>query len=143
MNPKKIGSALILLGVLAWVPFIYLVAIGQQPSIFPFLIVHLSGVLIGSQLRRSASALKVKLSRRQMVGRIMIILGVIAWIPYLYQKEILIQPIEIIPYLTAHLTGVLAGIALMLSVPLSRYLQGRFTSARQPATSLDSQKQNQ
>ena len=46
MNRKKIGNLLTLLGVLAWVPFLYLVATDQEPSIFPFLIVHLSGVLI-------------------------------------------------------------------------------------------------
>lgn len=137
MNRKKIGNLLTLLGVLAWVPFLYLVVTGQEPSIFPFLIVHLSGVLIGSQLRRSASPSRGKLSRRQLIGRIMIILGVIAWAPYLYQKEILGQPIEIAPYLTAHFTGVLGGIALMLSVPLTRYLQGRLSPASQVADEFD------
>jgi peptidoglycan/LPS O-acetylase OafA/YrhL len=137
MNRKKIGNLLTLLGVLAWVPFLYLIAIGQEPSIFPFLIVHLTGVLIGSQLRRSASPSRGKLSRRQLIGRIMIILGVIAWAPYLYQKELLSQPIEITPYLTVHLTGVLGGIALMLSVPLTRYLQGRLSPASPVADELD------
>jgi hypothetical protein len=131
MNRKKLGNLLTLMGVLAWLPFLYLVASGGEPSIFPFLIIHLSGVLGGSQLRRSASPSITKLSRRQLVGRIMIILGVIAWAPYLYQNEILGQSIEITPYLTAHLTGVLGGIALLLSVPLTRYLSGRFRPANQ------------
>ena len=137
MNRKKIGNLLTLLGVLAWVPFLYLIAIGQEPSIFPFLIVHLTGVLIGSQLRRSASPSRGKLSRLQLIGRIMIILGVIAWAPYLYQKELLGQPIVITPYLTVHLTGVLGGIALMLSVPLTRYFQGRLSPASQVADEFD------
>ena len=137
MNRKKIGNLLTLIGVLAWVPFLYLVINGQKPSIFPFLIVHLSGVLIGSQLRRDASPSKVKLTRHQQVGRILIILGVFAWAPYLYQKEILGQSIAINPYLVAHLTGVLGGIALMLSVPLRRYFLGRINPASQPAEKLD------
>ena len=71
------------------------------------------------------------ISRRQQVGRIMIILGVIAWAPYLYQKEILGRSIEITPYLTAHLTGVVGGITLLLSVPFTRYLNARFRPANQ------------
>jgi hypothetical protein len=137
MNRKKTGNLLTLIGVLAWVPFLYRVINDQEPSIFPFLIVHLSGVLIGSQLRRGVSPSKVKLTRRQQVGRILIILGVFAWAPYLYQKEILGQSIVINPYLAAHLTGVLGGIALMLSVPLRRYFRGRFSPASQPAEKLD------
>jgi len=137
MNRKKIGNLLTLIGVLAWVPFLYLVAIGQEPSIFPFLIIHLSGVLIGSQLRRSASPLKKKLTRRQLAGRILIVLGVFAWAPYLYQKHILAQSIEMTPFLTAHLTGVLGGITLLLSVPLSQYLQDRYWSTGQVADESD------
>ena len=125
MNRKKIGNILTLIGVLAWVPFLSLIAMGQEPSIFPFLIVHLTGVVTGSQLRRSASPSKGKLSRRQLAGRIMIIIGVFAWAPYLYQKEILGESILITPYLTAHLTGVLGGIALMLSVPLTTLIQDK------------------
>jgi hypothetical protein len=137
MNRRKIGNFLTLLGVLAWVPFLFLIVRGQEPSIFPFLLVHLSGVLIGSQLRRGASPSRGKLSRRQLIGRIMIILGVFAWAPYIYQKEILGQSIEIAPYLTVHLTGVLGGIALMLSVPLTRYFQGRLSPAGQPPEEID------
>lgn len=137
MTRKKIGNILTLLGVLAWVPFLYLIAMGQEPSIFPFLIVHLSGVLIGSQLRRSASPSRGKLSRRQLTGRILIVIGVFAWAPYLYQKEILGQSIEITPYLTVHLIGVLGGIALMLSLPLTGYLQGKLRPAGQVADELD------
>jgi hypothetical protein len=58
-----------------------------------------------------------------VAGRILIILGVFAWAPYLYQKEILAQTIEIVPYLTVHLIGVLGGIALLLSVLLTQYWQ--------------------
>lgn len=58
-----------------------------------------------------------------MIGRILIILGVFAWAPYLYQTEILETPVAMGPYLAAHLTGVLGGIALLASVPLGRLWQ--------------------
>lgn len=137
MNRKKIGFILTLIGVLAWVPFLYLVANGQEPSIFPYLTAHLTGVVGGSQLRRSASPRKKVRSRRQVAGRVLILLGVFAWAPYLYQKEILGQSIEMAPYLTAHLTGVLGGIALLLSVPLTQYIQRSRQPADQIADELD------
>ena len=137
MNRRKLGNILTLLGVLAWVPFLYLVFIGQQPSIFPFLTVHLSGVIIGSQLRRGSSSAKKVRSRRQLIGRILIVLGVFAWAPYLYQKVILSQSIEMAPFLTVHLIGVLGGIVLLLSVPLTQYLQSRQQPAGQVADELD------
>ena len=137
MNRKTIGNILTLLGVLAWVPFLYLISNGQEPSIFPYLTVHLTGVIGGSQLRRGPSRSKKKRYRRQVVGRILIILGVFAWAPYLYQKEILNQSIEMAPYLTVHLTGVLGGIAILLSVLLTQYWQQNHQPADQVVDELD------
>ena len=97
---------------------------GEEPSIYPFLAVHLTGVIGGTRLRaRGRTSESKKRSRRQVIGKILILLGVLAWAPYLYQKDILGEPVEIGLFLTAHLTGVLTGIALLLSVPLQRYLQ--------------------
>jgi hypothetical protein len=137
MNRKTLSNILTLLGVLAWVPFLYLVAKGQEPSIFPYLTVHLTGVIGGTQLRRDSSPSTKVRSRRQSIGRILILLGIFAWAPYLYQKEILAQSIEMAPYLTAHLTGLLGGIALLLSVPLTQYMQRRRQPADQIADELD------
>lgn len=123
MNRKTLANILTILGALAWVPFLYLVANGQEPSIFPYLTVHLIGVIGGSQLRRGSSPSTKRRYRRQVAGRILIILGVFAWAPYIYQKEILSQSIEMAPYLTVHLIGVLGGIALLLSVLLTQYWQ--------------------
>ncbi len=112
---------MVVMGVLAWLPFLYLVAIGQEPSIYPFLALHLSGVLGGSRLRAYARPLKTeKRPRRQIIGRTLIILGVLAWAPYLYQKEVLGLEIEMAPFLAAHLIGVLGGIALLLSLLVER-----------------------
>jgi hypothetical protein len=124
LNPQKIGIIFIWMGVAAWLPFLYLLAVGQHPSIYPFLAVHLVGILGGSRMKALAKKDKTprKRHKRQVIGRIMIILGVLAWLPYLYQKELLDMTVEIRPYLSVHLFGVLGGIALLVSVPLIRLL---------------------
>jgi hypothetical protein len=123
-DTQTIGKILLIMGVLAWVPFSILVAMGEEPSIYPFLAVHLTGVIGGTRLRaRGRDGEPRKRNRRQVLGRILILLGVLAWAPYLYQKDILGEPIEIGLFLTVHLTGVLTGIALLLSVPLQNYWQ--------------------
>jgi hypothetical protein len=103
---------------------LYLLAVGEHPSIYPFLVVHLVGILGGTRMKALAKKGKTprKRHKRQVIGRIMILLGVLAWIPYLYQKELLDMTVEIRPYLSVHLFGVLGGIALLASVPLTRIL---------------------
>ncbi len=129
-DTQKIGKAFLIMGVLAWAPFLILVAMGEEPSIYPFLAVHLTGVIGGTRLRARGNDGKAKQrSRRQVIGRILILLGVLAWAPYLYQKDVLGQPVEIGLFLTAHLSGVLTGFALLLSVPLQNYLQKSRQSA--------------
>ncbi len=51
--PKaRIGSVLILLGVSAWVPYLALKTFGEfSGAVFPFLIVHLAGVVTGAFLK--------------------------------------------------------------------------------------------
>ena len=121
---RRLGTILLWLGVSAWLPFIFLLATGQNPPIYPFLVVHLTGVIGGTRLRaleREVNSTQ-KRHKRQVVGRILIFVGVLAWMPYLYQKDILAKSIEIVPYLSVHLAGVLGGIALLISVPLTRLL---------------------
>lgn len=127
---RTLGTLLIALGVLAWSPFLYLVAGGQHPSIWPYLAAHLTGVLGGSALRRGAFSPEVSGAsppgrRRRLAGRLLIVLGVIAWAPYIYQHNFLRQALPIAPYLSVHLSGVLGGSALLLSVPVSRWLARR------------------
>lgn len=112
---------LILLGVAAWVPFFYLLSIGREVSIFPFLAVHLAGVLSGSWLRsRGVSSMKQELNRNlRLTSSALIYLGVLAWAPYFYLTRIAGLEMAIAPFLAAHLTGVLSGIGLRV------YLQFR------------------
>jgi hypothetical protein len=50
----RLGTLLVWLGVLTWVPFIFLRAIGERPSFLLFLPFHLLGVIGGSRLRSVA-----------------------------------------------------------------------------------------
>jgi hypothetical protein len=124
---RTIGTIIIWLGVAAWLPFLVLVANKQSVSIFPFLALHLSGVLGGWWLRQSADRLdglvqadSMKGRKRKIASRILIYLGVLAWAPYLYLSKIVGQETAIGPFLAMHLTGVLSGVALRISVMLDR-----------------------
>lgn len=123
---KHLPSVLIGIGVLAWVPYFYLLLTGQSPSILPFLAVHLTGVLSGAWLRRRAGSVAERTTgaRRKKVARILIVLGVLAWAPYFYLNEVAMRPQPMGPYLTAHLTGVLGGAALRLSLEVEKLRTG-------------------
>ena len=124
---RTIGTIIIWLGVAAWLPFFLLVANRQSVSIFPFLALHLSGVLGGWWLRQSAdrmdgidSAQSTKGRKRKIASRVLIYLGVLAWAPYFYLDKIAGIETAIGPFLALHLTGVLSGVALRVSVMLER-----------------------
>lgn len=106
---------MLVLGVSAWAPFLLLVARGQEPAIYPFLVVHLIGVIGGSRLRALTTPVRHRRPRRQVWGRVLIIFGVLAWVPWLYQTELLGREPGITLYLALHLTGVLSGLALLIS----------------------------
>ena len=127
---RAVGTLVIWVGVLVWLPFMLLAANKLSVSIFPFLVLHLSGVLGGGWLRRSADRLdglvqpaSTKGRQRKIASRVLIYLGVLAWLPYLYLAKIVGQEISIGPFLAMHLTGVLSGIALRLSVEWDRVAQ--------------------
>jgi hypothetical protein len=131
MTPQRrrtLGLVLIVVGVLAWAPFVYLVANGRLVSIFPFLIAHLAGVLSGEWLRSSANQMEgltpsVQGRKRRIVSTVMIYLGVLAWAPYFYLDKVIGQDLQMGPFLAAHLTGVLGGGVLRASVELERFVQ--------------------
>ena len=130
LTRRTLGTVLIWLGVLAWVPFLVLVANDRPVSIFPFLAAHLAGVLGGVWLRSSADRLEgvdrvEHGQRRRIVSRIMIYFGVLAWAPYFYLDKVLGQDVPIGPFLVMHLTGVLGGAALRASVELDRFIASR------------------
>lgn len=114
------GTALIILGVSVWLPYFYLLGLGREPSIFPFLAAHLAGVLSGGWLRSGLQhGSKPSQQVLRWVSRILIYLGVLAWAPYFYLTRVIGVEAVITPFLAAHLTGVLSGLGLRL------YLQFR------------------
>jgi hypothetical protein len=125
---RTIGRILIWAGILAWAPFFYFVGNNQPVSIFPFLAMHLVGVLSGAWLRASAdhmeglNKLKAQHGWRLRLSRIMIYLGVLAWAPYFYLEQVAGQDVEIGPFLAMHLIGVLGGAALRVSLEVEGFV---------------------
>ena len=114
----RLGSILIWIGVLVWVPFIVLRIAGETPSLFWFLPFHLGGVIGGSRIRSSArkemGTPPAKKSRRRMLGHALILAGILVWVPYLYAKLVLQQEMEVMNYLPFHLAGIFGGIIVLV-----------------------------
>jgi hypothetical protein len=122
----RLGIILIWLGVLTWLPFIFLRAIGERPQFLLFLPFHLLGVIGGSRLRSMArkelGMAPAKKNIMHTAGHGMILLGILVWTPYLYLKLVMSQPVEVMNYLPFHLTGVLGGVFLhTLSYLIERF----------------------
>ena len=113
----RLGTVLIWLGVMTWLPFIVLRIAGEKPSLFWFLPFHLVGVVGGSRLRSLArkemGALAPKKNLLRVIGHGLIYIGILVWAPYFYLKLIAQQPVDVINYLPYHLTGVLHGILFL------------------------------
>jgi hypothetical protein len=114
----RLGTILVWIGVLTWAPFIFLRAIGEKPTFLLFLPFHLIGVIGGSRLRsiarRELGLIPPRKQLLHMAGHILILLGISVWVPYLYSKLLMGQPVEVMNYLPFHLTGVLGGVLLHL-----------------------------
>jgi len=112
----RLGTILVWLGVFAWAPFIFLKAIGEKPSFLLFLPFHLLGVIGGARLRSIArkelGLLPGKKNSMSIIGHLMIFLGILVWVPYLYLKLVMGQSVEVMNYLPYHLIGVLGGVSL-------------------------------
>jgi hypothetical protein len=125
----RLGIILVWLGVLTWVPFIFLRAIGERPPFLLFLPFHLIGVIGGSRLRSMArKELGMTPPRKNVLnvaGHVMILLGILVWIPYLYQKVAIGESVEVMRFLPYHLSGVLGGALLHL---LSYFIRRRAKS---------------
>jgi hypothetical protein len=114
---SRLGTALIWLGVLTWVPFIILKIAGEKPSFLWYLPFHLVGVIGGSRLRASAhkemDLPPGKTSLLRLIGHGLIYAGVLVWAPYFYLKATT-ATVEVMNFLPYHLAGVLGGITLLV-----------------------------
>jgi hypothetical protein len=121
----RLGSVLIWLGVMTWLPFIILRITGEKPSLFLFLPFHLVGVIGGSRLRSLArqemGGLAPKKNIFRVLGHGLIYAGILVWLPYFYLKLSTASPLNIMNFLPFHLTGVLGGsILLVINYWISR-----------------------
>jgi hypothetical protein len=126
----RLGSALIWLGVLTWLPFIVLRISGEKPSLFWYLPFHLLGVIGGARLRSTArkemGVPPAPKSILQMLGHGLIVGGILVWAPYFYLKIVAGQEVDVMNFLPYHLTGVLGGVTILLV----RYLISRSADVR-------------
>jgi hypothetical protein len=113
----RLGTVMIWLGVVTWLPFIVLRVSGQKPSLFWFLPLHLIGVVGGARLRAYArkemGTPSPKNGRLCVIGHGLIYTGILVWAPYFYIKLIAQQPVEVMNFLPYHLTGILSGILVL------------------------------
>ena len=114
----RLGTALIWLGVLVWLPFIALRIAGETPSLLWFLPFHLAGVIGGSRLRSVArkeiGTPPARKSRLRALGHALILVGILVWAPYLVSKLVLHQEVEVMNFLPFHLAGILSGIFVLV-----------------------------
>ena len=124
ISKKTLGTISIWIGLLAWVAYLYLISIGNMVSIWPFLFVHLVGSMGGVKLRGPLPEEQLAIGpRRRKISKVMIYLGVMVWLPYLYLDKVTGLAVSITPYLTAHLIGVIGGMIVRLSVNISQIYQ--------------------
>jgi hypothetical protein len=125
----RLGTTLIWLGVLTWLPFIVLRIAGEKPSLFWYLPFHLLGVIGGARLRSAArQELGIPAGPKsilQTIGHGLILAGILVWAPYFYLKLVAGQDVEVMKFLPYHLTGILSGITILLV----RYLISRKTDS--------------
>lgn len=116
---ERLGTIFIWLGIFTWLPFIFLKVIGEKPPFLLFLPFHLLGVIGGARLRSMARKELGMLSSRKdtlrLIGHMLIFLGILVWVPYLYLKLGMGQPVEVMNFLPYHLIGVLSGVCLHIA----------------------------
>jgi len=118
LTQYRVGTILIWLGVLTWVPFIILRMAGEKPSLLWYLPFHLLGVIGGSRLRAYArkqmDTPPSSKGRLRVIGHALIYTGILVWVPYFYLKATTQASVDVMNFLPYHLTGVLGGITLLV-----------------------------
>jgi hypothetical protein len=115
---------LIWLGLFAWVPYIAMRALRMEVMVLPFLLVHLTGVLGGAYLQRTSNSERHTVSEREQfrktLSTVLILLGVSVWGVYFGLEWITGVEREVMPFLIAHLSGVLSGAGIKVYNFISR-----------------------
>jgi hypothetical protein len=113
----RLANLLIWIGVLTWLPFIFLRFAGEKPNIFWFLPFHLIGVVGGSRLKSSArrdlGSTAHQKTRLRTLGHILVFTGIMVWVIYFFLKLVVHMPVEVSQFLPFHLTAMLSGVAVL------------------------------
>ncbi|MCH7480199.1 MAG: hypothetical protein IIC79_02280 [Chloroflexi bacterium] len=126
ISRQEMGTVIVFLGVFVWVPYFFLLFSGKEAPIILFLILHLLGIFGGSKLRgKPAKEAMLFGKRRRKISRIMIYVGVLAWLPYYYIEGVIGQDVAITPFLFVHLAGIIGGVLVRGSIWLSQIIQRR------------------
>jgi hypothetical protein len=125
---RKFGTILIVIGMLAWVPYFLLRINGESPSLLVFLPFHLLGVVGGARMRKTANKqLDIPIEKRKGYKRIahyLVIASLLVWIPYSALK-FSGRPVELSPFLTVHLVGILGVTGLLVTGTAVKYIHER------------------
>lgn len=113
----RLGTALLWLGVLVWLPYLAVRIGGGRPSFIWYLPFHLAGVITGSRMRTQArKALGIPPPKKTLLSQLghrITYAAILVWVPYLYLKLIARQPTDVVDYLPYHLAGLLVGNILL------------------------------
>jgi hypothetical protein len=100
--------------------------IGESPSLLFYLPFHLLGVVGGSRLRKNAKKqLGIPIEKRRgykLVAYFLVIASLLVWIPYFVLK-LSGRSVEVAPFLTVHLIGMLSGTGLIGGGAAVQHLQ--------------------
>lgn len=102
-----LGRALVVLGVAVWPVWAVLFLTGSAPNVGYALLAHLVLVIPGGMLVRRAAPRGPRPARKRL-GDVLIVVGVLAWVPYFILRE---QGVDApsTPFLVWHLLGVIPG----------------------------------
>jgi len=103
----RLGRALVVLGVAVWPVWGLLFIAGSAPTVGYALLAHLALVVPGGILVRRAAPPGPR-SARKRLGDTLIVLGVLAWVPYFVLTERGVD-VPSTPFLVWHLLGVVPG----------------------------------
>ena len=124
MSRKEIGTIIIYLGVFVWIPYFLLLFSGREVSMIPYLTLHLLGIFGGAKVRgKIAKETMLFGNRRRKISRILIYIGILAWLPYYYLEGITGLEVDITPFLFVHLSGIMGGVLLQASVWMSKSIR--------------------
>ena len=71
----------------------------------------------------------MRIPTQKRIGKILLWIGILAWMPYMYLKFVAGQEAPITPYLTVHLIGVLGSLSMRVIVWLTKMQQRKDTEA--------------